>query len=103
MKRRRPTVVLSLANVLSMGALRAAGEMGLRVGQDVAFAGFDDFPGADTARPAVTVLEVPIRQLAETCAAIACGSAGAKGRRIVLKAKLVRRGSLGTWAQAAGG
>jgi len=89
-----PTVVLSLANVLSQGALQAAAQRHVTLGRDIAFAGFDDFPGAEMVQPSVTVIAVPVRRMAELCADIACGKITSGRRERSVRTKLIRRQSL---------
>jgi LacI family transcriptional regulator len=99
-KRTRPTLVLALSNVLSMGALAAAKELGIRIGEDLSFAGFDDFPGADLMTPGITVAVQPVRKMAEECVAFACASGPAKPVSKTLKAKIVWRESVRSRGQS---
>lgn len=55
----RPTAVLCGNDVLAVGALKRAREMGVRVPQDVSITGFDDMDLAVIVSPALTTIEVP--------------------------------------------
>jgi LacI family transcriptional regulator len=95
-RKARPTLALSLSNVLSMGALGAAKELGIRIGQDVSFAGFDDFPGADLMSPGITVAAQPVAAMAKECAALACAAGPVKPVSKTLKAGIIWRESVGS-------
>ncbi len=64
----RPTVVFCGNDVLAIGALRAAKEMGLRVPADVSITGFDDIELAILAEPALTTVHVPHREMGRRAA-----------------------------------
>jgi LacI family transcriptional regulator len=55
----RPTAVFVGNNMMSLGLLRALGELGLRCPEDIAVAMFDDFPFADAFRPRLTAVAQP--------------------------------------------
>ena len=63
-----PTAVLCGNDVLAVGALRRAREMGLRVPQDVSITGFDDIELAQVAYPALTTVHVPHREMGRRAA-----------------------------------
>jgi DNA-binding LacI/PurR family transcriptional regulator len=52
----RPTAILATSDQLALGAIEAAGELGLFVPGDVSVVGFDDVPPAATATPALTTV-----------------------------------------------
>jgi DNA-binding LacI/PurR family transcriptional regulator len=54
-----PTAVLAGNDLLALGAVKALKERGLRVPDDVAVAGFDDFEFAEYTDPPLTTLHVP--------------------------------------------
>jgi len=55
----RPTAVFVGNNMMSLGLLRAVGELGLHCPEDIAVAIFDDFPFADAFRPRLTAVAQP--------------------------------------------
>ncbi|MFQ3184305.1 MAG: LacI family transcriptional regulator [Alteromonas macleodii] len=57
------TAVFCGNDVLGVGALRRAREMGVRVPQDVSITGFDDIELAEIAYPALTTVHVPHREM----------------------------------------
>jgi DNA-binding LacI/PurR family transcriptional regulator len=60
--RPRPTAVLALTDVLALGVIDAAGELGLRVPDDVSVVGFDDAPVAELATPRLTTVRQPLAE-----------------------------------------
>ena len=63
-----PSVVMCGNDVLAIGALRAAREIGLRVPDDVSITGFDDIELAVLAEPALTTVHVPHREMGRRAA-----------------------------------
>jgi LacI family transcriptional regulator len=58
---------LFVTNVdMTIGALRALYEQGLRIPEDIAIVGFDEFPFARIAMPPLTTVEQPVEMLALT-------------------------------------
>ena len=54
-----PTAIIAGSDLMALGVINAVQEQGLRVGEDVAVAGFDDTPLAEHARPSLTTLRQP--------------------------------------------
>ncbi|WP_108485015.1 LacI family DNA-binding transcriptional regulator [Oceaniglobus ichthyenteri] len=59
----RPTAVFCGNDVLAVGALRRAHEMGIKVPADVSITGFDDMQLAQITIPALTSVHVPHREM----------------------------------------
>lgn len=59
----RPTAVLCGNDVLAVGALRRARELGISVPDDVSVVGFDDIELAQVAYPALTTVHVPHHEM----------------------------------------
>lgn len=59
----RPTAVFCGNDVLAVGALRRAREIGISVPDDVSVIGFDDIELAQVAYPALTTVHVPHREM----------------------------------------
>ncbi|WP_170327919.1 LacI family DNA-binding transcriptional regulator [Ruegeria arenilitoris] len=64
----RPTAILCGNDVLAVGALYRAREMGLNVPKDVSVTGFDDIELARIATPALTTVHVPHRDMGRRAA-----------------------------------
>ncbi len=62
------TAVMCVNDVLAIGALRAAREMGLAVPDDISITGFDDIEIAMLAEPALTTVHVPHREMGRRAA-----------------------------------
>jgi len=62
---RRPTAIFALMDVMAVGVLRAAVEVGLRVPQDLSVIGFDDIPLARQSVPALTTIRQPTDNMAK--------------------------------------
>ena len=60
---KRPTAVICGNDLLAVGALQRAQEIGLRVPEDVSITGFDDMDLARIVTPQLTTMEVPHRQM----------------------------------------
>lgn len=56
---RRPDVLVCASDLIAIGAMRAASELGLRVPDDIAVTGFDDLSFSRDLDPPLTTLHVP--------------------------------------------
>lgn len=96
-KKARPTVVICGNDVLAVGALRAAHQLGLSVPQDVSITGFDDIELASVAVPALTTVHVPHREMGRDAAkllvSLVTGDGKVNSRR--LSTRLCLRETLG--------
>ncbi|HKB20187.1 MAG TPA: LacI family DNA-binding transcriptional regulator [Gaiellaceae bacterium] len=54
-----PTAILAMSDVLAIGALQAAAELGVAVPEALSLVGFDDSPAAALARPPLTTVAQP--------------------------------------------
>jgi LacI family transcriptional regulator len=52
----RPTALIAINDLLAMGALRAATDLGLRIPHDLSLVGYDDIPMADFIVPRLTTV-----------------------------------------------
>ncbi|GAA2805769.1 LacI family DNA-binding transcriptional regulator [Saccharopolyspora taberi] len=69
----RPTALITANNGMTIGAMQALGEAGLRVPADIALVGFDDFLWAEWFAPRLTVIAQP------------CGDIGTEAARLLLR------------------
>ncbi|GAB0117933.1 LacI family DNA-binding transcriptional regulator [Acidisoma sp. 7E03] len=60
-----PTAVFASNNLMTLGALRALGELGLAVPEDVALVSFDDFAWTDLFKPHLTTIAQPCPAIGE--------------------------------------
>jgi DNA-binding LacI/PurR family transcriptional regulator len=60
-----PTAIVSSNDLMALGAISAAQDQGLDVGRDIAIAGFDDIPQAETSHPTLTTVHQPGRRLGQ--------------------------------------
>jgi DNA-binding LacI/PurR family transcriptional regulator len=97
----RPTAVLCQSDVLALGVLRAAEELGLRVPEDLSVVGYDDSPLARRVRPTLTTVrqDVDAKGHAAVAALVAAmerarsGEAADPATRVLLPTELVVRES----------
>jgi len=65
-----PSIVMCGNDVLAVGALRAAHQMGLKVPDDISITGFDDIELACVVEPSLTTVHVPHREMGRDAARI---------------------------------
>ena len=94
----RPTALIAGNNFIAIGALNAARELGLRVPEDAALAGFDDLPPALVTFPFLTVASQPAYAMGQAATRLLLerlnGADGAP-RELVLPTELIVRASSG--------
>jgi LacI family transcriptional regulator len=94
--RRRPDAMFVGNNLMTLGALRAIREAGLRVPDDVLLVGFDDAPWTTLMSPQLTVVAQPTHELGRQAARLlATASADLPARHAVLPPTLLIRESTG--------
>jgi LacI family transcriptional regulator len=91
-----PTAIICGNDVLAVGAITKAKELGLRVPGDLSVTGFDDIELARAVEPKLTTMHVPHRRMGQAAArallAIRDGATDCPGT--LLKTQLIMRGSL---------
>ena len=94
-----PTAMLAMSDVLALGALQAAAELGVAVPGELSLVGFDDSPAAVLATPALTTVAQPQEEKGRLAAqwliqAMERGPAArGRPRRAILPTKLIVRQS----------
>jgi DNA-binding LacI/PurR family transcriptional regulator len=58
-----PTAIVACNDLMALGVMSAARELGLTIGQDVAVAGFDDVSLAEHAHPSLTTVRQPVYEI----------------------------------------
>ncbi|MFC7370386.1 LacI family DNA-binding transcriptional regulator [Fictibacillus iocasae] len=64
-QKERPTAIFSSNNLMSLGCLKAMQDLNWKLGQEVAFVGFDDIDIATLIEPRLTVVSRPMDHLGE--------------------------------------
>jgi LacI family transcriptional regulator, galactose operon repressor len=91
-----PTAVFAADNLMALGALHEIRRRGLRIGRDLALAGFDDPPWFQLLDPPMTTVAQPIKKLGELAVeTLLQRVAGAQASSHVLECSLMVRNSCG--------
>lgn len=94
-----PAAVFAVNNLITVGVLQALERAGLRVPEDMALIGFDDFELAAALHPRLTLVRQPAAELGRRAAELLMdrleGHDPGRPRRVVLKTELVVRESCG--------
>jgi LacI family transcriptional regulator len=102
----RPTALFAANNFIAIGVLHALEELGVRVPDDVAVAGFDDLPRAMVTFPFLTVAAQPAFEMGRRAVAVLLArqaNPDAPAHDVVLPTELVvRRSSGGSVAEPRG-
>jgi LacI family transcriptional regulator len=98
--RKPPTAFFSANNLVSRNALHAFSRLNIKIPDNVAAIGFDDFEMADIFNPALTVVRQPVLELGRIAAELlfarlAEKSVSLSGQQIILPCELVVRQSCG--------
>lgn len=98
----KPTAVVVGNDLMAVGALQAARDLGIRVPEDLSIIGFDDIPLCRYITPTLTTMRVPVTEMGEEAAhlllAIMEGAEDGGGSR-VLPTQLVVRDSTAPLSQ----
>jgi LacI family transcriptional regulator len=97
-----PTAIIACNDLMAFGAMSAAQERGLVVGEDIAITGFDDIPMAEHSHPPLTTLHQPIYRIGNTiCEMLIHIIQGVplEEDQIILKPSLVIRQSCGAFVR----
>lgn len=96
--RRLPTAVVTGNNRATLGAMRAARDLGLEIPRDLALVAYDDLEWADLFHPRLTVIAQPTTQIGEQAVDFAVSrilSPNRATRRLTLTTTFVHRDSCG--------
>jgi len=93
----RPDAVFCANDLMAIGALDVAHELGLRVPEDVAVVGFDDVDAATIVTPQLTTVRNPAYEAGSTAGDLVLsrmsGRYAGAGRTVVLPCPLIERGT----------
>jgi LacI family transcriptional regulator len=93
-----PSAVFVGSNLMTLGALQAIHEDGIRIPEDLAVVGFDDLPWAVSLNPPLTAVAQPAYQVGLTAARLLLDRLGNRNRavrNVVLETSLTIRASCG--------
>lgn len=100
----RPTALFAANILTTLGALRTIEDLGLRIPEDIALIGFDDFELAHILRPRFTLVRQPTAELGRRAAEMLFdrldGRSPPEPQRLVLPTELVVRESCGCLAES---
>jgi len=97
----RPTAVFAVSDVLALGVLSAAAELGIDVPRRLSVIGFDDIDEAAHSRPPLTTVAQDLREQGRTAARMALGLIeGSKVRNAPRSAQVLVRESTATPGRA---
>lgn len=91
-----PTAIFAGNDLQALGVLHAASERGLRVPDDLSVVGFDDLAVAELAKPALTTVHQPLREMAAQATRLVlelAAGAAPENTRVELATRLVVRDS----------
>ena len=94
----RPSAVFVANNLMTLGAVQALHERGVRIPGEVAIIGFDDMPWATSLQPPLTAVAQPTKEIGIAAAQLLVArlrDPDRPFRRVVLETQLIVRGSCG--------
>jgi LacI family transcriptional regulator len=94
----RPTALIAINDLLAIGALRAAGDLGLHVPTDVSLVSYDDITLAQFQTPRLTTVSKDVAGAARACVKMLLARLQEPGRpyqRINMPTRLIIRESTG--------
>jgi DNA-binding LacI/PurR family transcriptional regulator len=96
-RKRRPTALLAMNNLLVMGALNAVSERGIKIPNEMALVGWDDFYAAPHLATPLTMIDQPAHSMgviaAEQLLKMLANEPLNSTLNVVLKSELIIRGS----------
>ncbi len=94
-----PTAVFVANNMMTIGALRATKDIGVRIPDDLSVVGFDDHPYSEILDPPLTVIDRPMEEQGALAMRMLLSrmsdDSSTKSRRVVLDVRLTERASCG--------
>jgi LacI family transcriptional regulator len=96
----KPTAIFGANDVSALAAVRVAGELGIRVPEELSVVGFDNVPEAALATPPLTTVEQPIREMGRRATGLLIDLVDQKrvaSTHVTLATRLVIRQSTAQW------
>ncbi|TMC02670.1 MAG: LacI family transcriptional regulator [Chloroflexi bacterium] len=94
-----PTAIFGANDLIALGVIRLARELGLAIPGDLSVVGFNDIPQSELFDPPLTTVHVPKEEMGVLAAALLIDQVEGRHierRRVVLETQLVVRGSTAT-------
>lgn len=95
-----PTAIIACNDLMALGAISAAQQLGLEVGEDLAVTGFDNIPLAEHCHPPLTTVHQPIYMIGEMVCEMLIkqirGEPLEQDQIILQPSLMVRQSSIGT-------
>ena len=89
-----PDALFVANNLMTLGALHAIQDLGLRIPRDIGVVGFDDSPAADLMRPRLTVVAQPTYEIGRVAGELLLAATeGSELQDVVLAPNLIVRES----------
>ncbi len=91
-----PTAIMTCNDLMALGALQAAQEMGVRVGSELAITGFDGIKDTEYTTPPITTLHQPTYEIARNLTTILgkiINGASPEGMSLTIEPELISRAS----------
>jgi len=88
------TALFAQNDRMAIGAMRALGEAGRRVPDDIAVVGYDDIPAAAYCHPSLTTIRQPMQHVGEVATRLLIeliNDPAAERKEVLLKTELIRR------------
>ena len=60
--RHRPTAIVAMSDIIAIGAMKAAQEIGVKIPEELSIVGFDDLPIAPLVNPPLTTVAQPLTE-----------------------------------------
>ncbi len=90
----RPDAIFCAADIMALGAMDAAREVGLSIPDDISIVGFDDIPAAGWPAYNLTTIRQPVGQMVDTAVSLITASNSNTGQTHLLQGELIMRGSV---------
>jgi LacI family transcriptional regulator len=92
---KQPDVIVTGSDNMAVGVYRALHERGLRIGEDVAVASFNDISVAQFLHPPLTTIRLPAEEIGEAAVDLLLERVAGRsiGKRVILASQLIWRGS----------
>jgi LacI family transcriptional regulator len=89
----RPDAIVCFNDELAFGVLRAANELGLKVGDELAVTGFEGVSAGNFSEPPLTTMDIPIYDIARSLIQLLAGSLAGEKKTLNIQPRLLVRSS----------